>query len=302
VALQPPTVSTTIGLLEAIVNDLQQQLDAAWRVRQAHFAPEIRFAYPLDTALISLTGDRCALQCAHCGGHYLCHMQPVWSAAPGGATSALISGGCDRQGRVPVTGYLEQIAAIKQGRRLNWHVGLIDEGSMRAIAPYVDVISFDVVGDAETIREVYGLQATPEDYAETYAMLRHYVPVIPHITVGLHGGQLGHERPAMDLLARIGLEALVFIVLIPTPGTRYAERTPPAAEEVALLLAEARQRFPRASLQLGCMRPRRSYRAQLDPLAVQAGANVIVSPAREAIAEAVARGLQVVETRECCVL
>jgi hypothetical protein len=50
------------------------------------------------------------------------------------------------------------------------------------------------------------------------------------------------------------------------------------------------------------MRPRRSYRARLDPLAVQAGANVIVSPAREAIAEAVARGLQVVETRECCVL
>lgn len=284
------------------MSDLQQQLDAAWRVRQAHFAPQIRFAYPLDTALISLTGNRCALQCAHCGGYYLCHMQPVWSAEPEGATSALISGGCDLQGRVPVTGHLERIAAIKEGRRLNWHVGLIDEQAMRVIAPYVDVISFDLVGDTETIREVYGLQATPEDYVETYTMLRQYAPVIPHITVGLRGGQIGHERAAMDLLERVGLDALVLIVLIPTPGTRYAERTPPAAEEVALLLAEARQRFPEASLQLGCMRPRRSYRAQLDPLAVQAGANVIVSPAREAVAEAVARGLQVVETRECCVL
>ncbi len=284
------------------MSDLQQQLDAAWRVRQAHFAPQIRFAYPLDTALISLTGNRCALQCAHCGGYYLCHMQPVWSAEPEGATSALISGGCDLQGRVPVTGHLERIAAIKEGRRLNWHVGLIDEQAMRVITPYVDVISFDLVGDTETIREVYGLQATPEDYVETYTMLRQYAPVIPHITVGLRGGQIGHERAAMDLLERVGLDALVLIVLIPTPGTRYAERTPPAAEEVALLLAEARQRFPEASLQLGCMRPRRSYRAQLDPLAVQAGANVIVSPAREAVAEAVARGLQVVETRECCVL
>jgi hypothetical protein len=300
--LQQATLSTTIGLLEAIVSDLQQQLDAAWRVRQAHFAPQIRFAYPLDTALISLTGNRCALQCAHCGGYYLCHMQPVWSAEPEGATSALISGGCDLQGRVPVTGHLERIAAIKEGRRLNWHVGLIDEQAMRVITPYVDVISFDLVGDTETIREVYGLQATPEDYVETYTMLRQYAPVIPHITVGLRGGQIGHERAAMDLLERVGLDALVLIVLIPTPGTRYAERTPPAAEEVALLLAEARQRFPEASLQLGCMRPRRSYRAQLDPLAVQAGANVIVSPAREAVAEAVARGLQVVETRECCVL
>ena len=47
------------------------------------------------------------------------------------------------------------------GRRLNWHVGLIDEPTPAAIAPYVDVISFDVVGDRQTIREVYGLDATP---------------------------------------------------------------------------------------------------------------------------------------------
>ena len=284
------------------MSDLGSQLEAAWRVREAHFAPEIRFAYPLDTALISLTGDQCALQCAHCGGRYLCHMQPIWAAEAGGATSALISGGCDLQGRVPVTGHLERIAAIKAGRRLNWHVGLIDEEAMCAILPYVDVISFDVVGDAETIGEVYGLEATAGDYIRTYAMLREYVPVVPHITVGLRGGQIGHERAAMDLLAGVGLEALVLIVFIPTPGTRYADRAPPKVEEVALLLAEARQRFPRASLQLGCMRPRRSYRARLDPLAVQAGANGIVSPAREAVAEAAARGLRAIETRECCVL
>ncbi len=284
------------------MSELGRQLEVAWRVREAHFAPEIRFAYPLDTALISLTGDQCALQCAHCGGQYLCHMQPIWSAEAGGATSALVSGGCDLQGRVPVTEHLERIAAIRDGRRLNWHVGLIDEEDMRAILPYVDVISFDMVGEVETIREVYGLKATAEDYIGTYAMLREYVPVIPHITVGLRGGQIGHERAAMDLLAETGLEALVFIVFIPTPGTRYAGRAPPPVEEVALLLAEARQRFPQASLQLGCMRPRRSYRAHLDPLAVQAGVNGIVSPAREAVAEAAARGLRAIETRECCVL
>ncbi len=284
------------------MNELERQLEAAWRVREAHFAPEIRFSYPLDTALISLTGEQCALQCAHCGGQYLCHMQPIWSAEAGGATSALVSGGCDLQGRVPVTEHLERIAAIRDGRRLNWHVGLIDEEDMRAILPYVDVISFDMVGEVETIREVYGLKATAEDYIGTYAMLREYVPVIPHITVGLRGGQIGHERAAMDLLAETGLEALVFIVFIPTPGTKYAGRAPPPVEEVALLLAEARQRFPQASLQLGCMRPRRSYRAHLDPLAVQAGVNGIVSPAREAVAEAAARGLRAIETRECCVL
>jgi uncharacterized radical SAM superfamily protein len=281
--------------------DLQAELDAAWRVRQEHFAPQITFAYPLDTALISLTGDRCALQCAHCSGQYLCHMQPIWEARAEGATSALISGGCDLEGRVPVTEYLEQIEQLRPGHRLNWHVGLIDEEDMRAIAPYVDVISFDVVGDAETIREVYGLDKTPADYAETYAMLRRHARVVPHITIGLRCGQLGHERPAMDVLARAGVDALVFIVLIPTPGTRYANCPLPEVEEVALLLAEARQRFPAIPIQLGCMRPRKDYRARLDPLAVRAGVNVIVSPSREAKAVSASLGLQVVETRECCV-
>jgi uncharacterized radical SAM superfamily protein len=257
------------------------QLDAAWRVRRAHHPDQISFAYPLDTALISLTGARCELSCAHCGGHYLRHMQPIWGAQVEGATSALISGGCDGEGRVPVAEHLDQIQSIRPGRRLNWHVGLIDEPTMQAIAPDVDVISFDVVGDGETIREVYGLEATPGDYAATYSMLRRYAPVVPHITIGLRCGALGHERPAMDMLARAGLEALVFIVFMPTPGTRYAGCPPPDVEEVALLLAEARQRFPEIHIHLGCMRPRKSYRARLDPLAVRAGVNVIVSPSRE---------------------
>jgi uncharacterized radical SAM superfamily protein len=180
-------------------------------------------------------------------------------------------------------------------------VGLIDESAMQAIAPYVDVISFDVVGDRETICEVYGLEATPGDYETVYAMLRRYAPVVPHITVGLRCGALGHERRAMDLLTRAGLEALVFIVFMPTPGTRYAACPPPDVEGVALLLAEARQRFPEIPIHLGCMRPRRGYRARLDPLAVRAGVNVIVSPSREGRAMAEALGLAAMETRECCV-
>jgi uncharacterized radical SAM superfamily protein len=283
------------------MTDLEAQLDAAWRARQAHFAREITFAYPLDTALVSLTGARCELGCAHCGGHYLQHMQPIASAQVEGATSVLVSGGCDPIGRVPVAGHLDEIRALRSGRRLNWHVGLIDEPAMRAIAPYVDVISFDVVGDRETIREVYGLEATPEDYAATYAMLRRHARVVPHITVGLRCGKLGHERPALDLLAEIGLETLVLIVFMPTPGTRYAGCPPPEVEAVAGLLAEARQRFPEIPLQLGCMRPRRGYRARLDPLAVCAGVNAIVSPSREGRATAEALGLEVVQTRECCV-
>jgi len=280
---------------------MYQRLQEAWQIRQANFPPEIEFVYPLDTALISLTGQHCDLDCAHCGGYYLQHMAPVWQAEAGRATSCLISGGCDASGRVPVTRYLEQIEAIRQGRKMNWHVGLIEEADLHAIAPYTDVVSFDFVGDDETIREVYGLDCTVSDYVETYRTLRCHTRVIPHITIGLRGGATGHEYPAMERLQELGVEGLVFIVFIPTPGTRYADRQPPPVEAVVSILAEARLRFPDTPLHLGCMRPRSSYRAQLDPLAVRAGVNRIVSPSREAVQLAEKLGLSIVQSRECCV-
>lgn len=272
-------------------------------MREANFPMEIEFDYPFDTALISLTGSYCALNCAHCGKVYLRHMTPIWEAQGKvrGATSCLISSGCDAQGQVPVTRHLEEIKAIRQGRKMNWHVGLIEEEDMRRIVPYVDVISFDFVGDKETIREVYGLDCDVDDYVKSYRIARKYAKVFPHITIGLRGGKIGHERRALEILGDLGVEGLVFLVLIPTPGTRYANRRPPPTEVVADILAEARLRFPNVPIHLGCMRPHGDYRARLDPLAVRAGVNKIVSPSREAVLTAEKLGLTIRHGRECCV-
>lgn len=281
---------------------LEQKLASAWAVRRAHFSDEITWSQPLDTAVLSLTGRGCALDCAHCGGHYLGGMRPIWEAEPDGSTSCLISGGCDPTGRVPVLAHLDRVRAWRQGRTMNWHVGFVSEAEVQAIAPLVDVVSFDFVGDDATIREVYGLERTVADYEATYRLLRRYVRTLPHVTIGLRGGVLGHEIPALERLQELGADGLVFLVLIPTPGTRYADRRPPPPDVVAGLLAEARLRFPDVPLYLGCMRPKGSYRDQLDPLAVRAGLNVIVSPARAAQHEAAALGLTGRQIRECCVL
>jgi len=282
----------------------EERLAAAWRVRQANFPPRIGLDYPVDTAVISLTGTACALDCAHCGRRYLQHMIPIEEAAQriGDAPSLLISGGCDAQGRVPVSGkQLRLLDTLRPRRRLNWHVGLIGERELEVILPYVDVVSFDFVGDDETIREVYGLQRSVADYQATYKLLQQHVPVVPHLTIGLRGGELGHERKALGLLSDLGCDALVFLVFMPTPGTRYADRQPPAVAEVAHLLAEARLLFSRTPLYLGCMRPRGPYRRELDPLAVGAGINRIVSPAREVASLAQGLGLTIERGTECCV-
>jgi uncharacterized radical SAM superfamily protein len=276
------------------------RFEEAWRVRLANFPPVIGFDYPLRTLCVSLTGAECELDCAHCGGHYLKHMVPVQQANSEGATSCLVSGGCDHRGRIPVTAQLDAIQRLRPGRIMNWHTGLIARDEAEAIAPYVDVASFDFVGDDDTIREVYGLDATIDEYVSAYELLRNYATVVPHITVGLRGGRISGEYRALDILSGVGVDALTFIVLIPTPGTRYARLEPPSPEEVAELLVEARLRFPNVPIQLGCMRPRGEYRERLDPMAVQAGVNVIVSPSRAAVRLAEELGLEADRGEECC--
>jgi uncharacterized radical SAM superfamily protein len=219
-----------------------------------------------------------------------------------GMTSCLISGGCDPRGRVPVTSHSSQVAGLRSGRILNWHVGMIYEEEMRAIAPYVDIVSFDFVGDNETIREVYGLDCTVDDYVYTYAMLRQYAKVVPHLTLGLRGGRLSGEYAALHMLEKTGLDALVVLVLIPTPGTRYASCRPPSLEEVADFLSTARRTLSNTPLYLGCMRPGGHYRLQLDPLAVRTGVNKIVNPAPSAVQTAQDLDLIIQWEDECCVI
>jgi uncharacterized radical SAM superfamily protein len=273
----------------------------AWEARLWHHSNTIRFDRPTHTLPVSLTGSHCALRCAHCNGHYLEHMRPIWDVEPNGAKSLLVSGGCDADGRVPVTAHLDRVVALRDdGLRLNWHVGLIAEGELQRIAPYADVVSFDIVGDAETAREVYGLDLTLDDYLATYDLLCRHVPVVPHITVGLRGGTLSGERAAIEALGTRQPKVLILIILIPTQGTAYAKCQPPTIAEVTDLFLDTRVMLPDTSLILGCMRPYGAYRQAVDEIAVRAGLNGIVNPARIAVQTAEELGLEISWGDECC--
>ncbi|TGE40077.1 radical SAM protein [Desulfosporosinus fructosivorans] len=291
-----------------------EQLDAlvkdAWEVRRAHFADEIYFDFPSLTESISLTGKSCALNCAHCGGHYLMGMRDVTEIKAQGSLnstnyafhSALISGGCTIDGKVPFTQHLDFLSNLKKDVRLNFHVGLLDGDEIRLLKDLANVVSFDFVADPETIQEVYGLMKGLEDYSRVYQALREVVPVMPHLTLGLRGGQWGGEERALDALEELGLDGLIFNVFIPTPGTRYAQKKPLPVEEVIRFLAGARMRFPDLSLALGCMRPKGRYRQALDEAAVALGLNRLVMPTPGARRLAGELGLRVIKGEECCAL
>lgn len=282
---------------------LEVALESAWDLRLSAFGRDVEWVSPVRTAVLSVTGKACSLACAHCGGRYLEHMLPVhrWRELDAeNVRSCLVSGGCDPRGRVPVTDHLGIVAELASRWPLNLHLGLVSEEDVAGIAPFSPVVSFDLVVDDATIRDVYGLDVPGEQFLATYEMLRRHVRVVPHICIGIRGGRVSGEMGALRALVHSGADAIIFIVFTPTPGTRYAACSPPEPEEAARIIAAARVMFPTTPLYLGCVRPRDGYRDALDSLALRAGVNRIVSPSRRAREAAKALGLEATWREECC--
>ncbi|HAI21080.1 MAG TPA: radical SAM protein [Clostridiales bacterium UBA8153] len=276
-------------------------------MRTAHFPPVIHFSYLGRTGVVSATGPHCELACAHCGGHYLKAMLSPAEAlrrarTPDAPASWLVSGGCDRRGRVPLDEHGDLLQSLGSGARLVLHVGLVQPEEAPLIARHAAVVAFDMVGDRQTAREVMGLDVGLEDYLATYRALAQEARVVPHLCIGLHGGRLQGEWAAVEALAAEAPEELVFLVFSPTPGTAFAGCRPPPLEAVGDFLAWARVQLPKVPLGLGCMRPRGSYREGLDELAVHLGVNGIAVPTPAAVRAARERGLTIRREEECCVL
>jgi len=302
-SISKPRVEVDIRSFAA--QPLESLMKSAWDIRLRNFGSGIEWVNPIRTAVLSVTGTTCALGCAHCGGKYLEHMLPIerWRELdPAKISSCLISGGCDCLGKVPIEPYIHLLPELSSKWRLNMHLGLTSEEVISSVSPFCHVVSFDFIVDDETIRDVYGFPASGQDFLETYCMLRQYVNVIPHICIGLRGGQISGELDAIHALTGIGADAIVFIVFIPTPGTFYGNCAPPPVDSVVRIIATARRVFPQTPLYLGCMRPHGRYRHILDPMAIRAGVNRIVAPAQQAKAEASKLGLNASWLEECCVL
>lgn len=280
-------------------------LERAWQVRRTFFPDRIEFVDPSATMAISVTGANCALKCAHCNGVYLKHMSTLSQAlGPGyeAKKSYLVSGGCDKYGKVPLMDHLSALKKLKEKGPLNLHTGLVDEEEAKALGALAEVVSFDFLGDEETIAAVYGFKPDVGQYLKTYRALLKVTRVVPHICIGLNRGEIKGEEKILELLRFEAVEALSFIVLRPTKGTAFSACKPPAPEEAALLIAKARLMFPATPLYLGCMRPGGRYREKLDVLAIKAGVNKIVLPTPAASLEAKRLKLNIIHTKGCCSL
>jgi hypothetical protein len=279
------------------------------RYRTAEYGGQV----PERFVSISVTGAACALACEHCDGKVLEPMRPLGGGsllglcralAARGARGVLVSGGCDRQGRVPLLRHVPDLVRARRelGLAIRVHPGLADEATAAALGEVdLDGAMLDVIGAEATIREVYHLDVPVAAYAQAMERLeRHGVPLVPHIVLGLHRGRMLGERRALAMIAERRPKLLVLVVLMPLYGTPMAEATPPPLAEIAAFFAEARRALPATPISLGCARPLGPAKAAIDRAAVDAGFTGIAYPADGIVAYARARGRPAEFHDACC--
>jgi len=318
-------------MLEATISDLQSPITAfTLALRREHFPDEIVFHAPglkrfktseysgqdaVRFVSVSVTGTACALACEHCKMHVLEGMTALprfdgslfdlcCELAERGARGVLVSGGCDKHGRVPLLRHIPDL--IRARRELDFtirvHPGLPDEETVAGLAEVgIDGAMVDIIGDDATIREVYHLDKTTAEYEAVLDRLdRHRVPAVPHIILGLHFGQMRGEWAALDMIARHARRFLVLVILMPLSGTPMVGVTPPPVAEIADFFALARQTVPDTPVMLGCARPLGKIKIEIDRAAVDAGLNGIAYPAEGTVAYARERGLKPKFVDACC--
>ena len=265
---------------------------------------------------ISLTGSFCSLNCGHCGGRILETMIPAETPKrlievcreikDKGGVGCLISGGCRPDGSVPIGRFVDAIAEVKRdlGLTVVAHTGLLDAGAANRLRKAgVDAVSIDVIGSDETVKEIYNLDASTDDYGKSLdALSRSGMPFTPHVLVGLHYGSLKGEFNALRMIAEYRPSALILIAFFPIRGTEMESVEPPSPEAILEVLVEARLMLPQVPIALGCARPKGRHRARTDTLAVEAGVNAIAFPSLEGIERAEALGLKISFSPLCCSL
>jgi len=276
--------------------------------RNKYFKPSSRI-FPS----ISITGRGCSLNCKHCGGTLLKTMIPAETPERlretlrriknQGAVGCLISGGCLPNGSVPIDRFVEAIAEAKKlGLKIVVHTGLVNlETAEKLREAGVDAVSIDIIGSEKTIKEIYNLEASVQDYENSLEALSNVgIPFTPHVLVGLHYGELRGEIKALKMISKHNPSALIVIVFFPIRGTIMENINPPSPREVAKILVQARFMLPKTPIVLGCARPKGKHRVQTDLLAVETGVNGIAFPEAQAIEKALELGLDVSFSPLCC--
>ncbi len=262
---------------------------------------------------ISVTGQVCALMCKHCKGKLLESLIPATTCDElleksdilyrNGAKGILLTGGCDKFGKVPIKPLVPAIRAIKEKTNLILiaHTGFVSyEDAQELKESGLDGIGFDVIGDMSTAREVYGLEVGEKEYMESLSAIEcSGLMIFPHICVGLHFGKMKGEFRALQLIKTIHPATIIITGLMPVAGTPMA-RIKPEPLDFARVIKKAIEMFPDTPVVLGCAHSSGKDREEIEKIAIECGAAGIATPAMQTIEYARNKGIEINYYGTCC--
>ena len=263
---------------------------------------------------VSITGDKCVLDCEHCHGQLLKTMLPADTPEElyeqccrfkeKGAVGLLISGGCDENGRLPWGQFLPVIKKIKENLSLiiSVHSGIIDEKTAEGLKRSgVSHALIDIIGDDETYKKIYHVPFGVEQIDNSLkALASTGLPTVPHIVCGLYFGKIRGEFEAVKMISRYKPTQVVIVPYMPLAGVDTSKFTIPDENDVEKIILFARQTMPDIPISLGCARPRGNV--QIEIKAIRAGISKMALPSDEAIDYARSLGLTMHFQKTCCCL
>ena len=253
---------------------------------------------------VSVTGKHCDLMCTHCLGKHLCGM--IFAENPAilyenakilkanGGSGILISGGCDINGKVPLSKFVSTIRNISDlGLLINVHSGIIDLYDAKLlVSSGVNCFSVDVHQDPDVIKEVFHLEG-PEVYENTIdAIIEAGGTIVPHLTIGLSFKDL---IKSAELVKEKGLNSVVILALVPTKGTVFENNHISEDEIVNSIKAIMDMGL---NVTLGCMRDRRMR--DVERRCVELGVTKIANMSQDTEKWAVSEGYKIIKKNGCC--
>ncbi len=262
---------------------------------------------------LSITGSSCSLMCKHCEGKLLEALIPAitcdelekkaLSLYKHGAKGILLTGGCDKRGRVPINSLIPAIKKLKETTELIIiaHTGFISSNEAALLKDSgLDGIGFDVIGDMTTVRDVYGLCVSENEYINSlHAIEDSGIMIFPHVCVGLHFGEVRGEFRALELIRTITPSTVIITGLMPVAGTPMAHIKPCPAD-FEKVIKKAIEMFPDTPVVLGCAHSSGKDRGEIEKIALKSGVSGIAAPTMQTIGFAKKNGYEINYYGACC--
>jgi uncharacterized radical SAM superfamily protein len=248
---------------------------------------------------ISVAISLCKLNCKHCTGAYLKQMMHINRpekfirfGSNYAGNGILVSGGFDTQGKlINLTKMIPAVKKLKDKFYMAVHPGFVDQQLAEEIADAFHIAFVDIPSP-DAIFDIFGLQATVEDYMDSIEnLLDSGIKVTPHITLGLQYG-IVNEYKVLEYIKQFNFEKLVVNTILPTAGTEFQEIRINKADVINFITTLQQLNI---YFSIGCMRPR-----YLDTDFIDIGVSELTNPSKDAILYAQQKGIHLERLEWCC--